>query len=138
MWRKYDKKDKRKHFIMKSFVFIGVIFALILAANLGGLDAPTFKDKIEVGLGYGIIIVVGLFAVLERIKLLFKVKFIGWLILFIAFYIMHIHMSVLLWSLGLVTIPLAYDDIIVRPYFKNLNFTKYWEYYKYVAGKQAD
>lgn len=134
MWLHYDKKYKTRYILFKGLILMGIILALVGAYFKTGLKLPSLEHKLSFGFGFILLVVVGAMAFFNRIKLLFKVRSIGFLILFIMLLLLSVAMETLLWSLGLVSIPLIIDDLIVETYFKYVNITYYWDKWKYISN----
>lgn len=108
----------------------------MLAAHITKLHLPKLEEKVSWGIGLISVAIVGVMAFMNRIKMLFKVKSVGFIISFIIFLLLSVAIETLVWSLGLVTIPLLIDDVIVNGYFKVLNVTKYWDSYRDVIRSE--
>jgi hypothetical protein len=97
----------------------------ILAAHLAKLSFPTIESQLQWGAGIILVIVIAVFAFLNRIKMLFKVKSIGFLITFIILLLLRVGIDALIYATGLISIPLLIDDIFIVNYFKYLDVVKY-------------
>lgn len=130
----YSGKDKAKFIILKLFIFISIILMGFLAFNKLELELPTLSSKLELGfgiLGIGFVI---LLAFLNRLKHLFKFKLVGFIVIAFILYFLRMVIDSLSLSFALVAIPLLIDDLIIDNYFKYINMTKYFEYYKFVGA----
>lgn len=130
MFLHYDKKDKKKYLLSKLSIFILIVLMGMWAAHITKLKLPSLEEKLSWSIGLIIVIVIIVLAFINRIKLLFKFKSVGFLISFIVFLLLSVAIETLVWALGLITIPLLIDDIILSNYFSYLNHKKYWYIYK--------
>ena len=130
MFIHYQKKDKRKFLILKSLVFIGIILMALLSLRVSNLKLPTLEDKLSFGIGMIIIVLVVVLAFLNRIKAIFKIKSLGFLLTFIVLLLFPKIIDTLVVGVGLISIPLLLDDLVINNYFKYINITKYWNIYK--------
>lgn len=130
MFIHYQKKDKRKFLILKSLVFIGIILMALLSLRVSNLKLPTLEDKLSFGIGMIIIVLVVVLAFLNRIKAIFKIKSLGFLLTFIVLLLFSKIIDTLVVGVGLISIPLLLDDLVINNYFKYINITKYWNIYK--------
>lgn len=130
MFIHYQKKDKRKFLILKSLVLIGIILMALLSLRVSNLKLPTLEDKLSFGIGVIIIIIVVVLAFLNRIKVIFKIKSLGFLLTFIVLLLFSKVIDTLVVGVGLISIPLLLDDLVINNYFKFINITKYWNIYK--------
>ncbi len=135
MFLTYQKKDKIKFLTLKILVLALIVGSLFLAVYLKKIELPTMESKLSFGMGFMIALVVVVLAVFNRIRVLFKIKAIGFVTIFLILLLLKETMDTLIITIGLVTIPLVIDDIIINPYFKYLNITKYWETYRYVGER---
>ncbi len=125
MFYKYNKKDKRKFIMMKAIVLAGIIIALLSAMLITKVKITSIPSGLKFTGGAIMIIFVGVLAVFNRIKELFKVKSLGFLYIAVALALLSQFIDVLIWSLFLVSIPLLFDDIVVYQYFKYIDITRY-------------
>lgn len=136
MWLKYSKKDKVKFLTIKFVILLLIIGSFILAADVHKLELPENVNKL--GWYGGIITLIILLAavLLNRIKILFRIRSLGFLILFGVLKLLEQNIEVAVTALGYVVIVLLIDDIVVNGYFYILNVNKYWEYYKDVIASE--
>lgn len=125
MFYKYNKKDKRKFIMMKAIVFAGIIIALVGAMFIAKVKIISVLSGLRLTGGAMMICFVGVLAVLNRIKELFKVKSFGFLYIAVALALFSQFIGALVWALFLVSIPLLFDDIVVYQYFKYIDITRY-------------
>lgn len=136
MWLKYSKKDKVKFLTIKFVILLLIIGSFVLAADVHKLKLPENVNKL--GWYGGIITLIILLAavLLNRIKILFRIRSLGFLILFGVLKLLEQNIEVAVTALGYVVIVLLIDDIVVNGYFYILNVNKYWEYYKDVIASE--
>ena len=140
MWKmflSYDKKDKRKFILAKGFIFIFIGMMAYLATHFSKIELPELKHQISFGLGFLLILVVVILALLNRLQSLFKIRSIGFLLVFLILLLFRYTIDTLVITTGLTTIPLLIDDVVINPYFKYINMNKYWEKYKYIGSRDA-
>lgn len=125
MFIKYDKIDKIKFIVAKVIIFILIILAALLAMHLAKVDLPKATQKVSWGFGLTLIAFIVALAYLNRLKMLFKIKSIGFLVAFVILSLLRVGIDALVWGTGLVSIPLLIDDIFVVSYFKYLDIKKY-------------
>lgn len=121
MWMKYTNKEKRQFIFAKMFVFVSIILMCILAGYITKVKLPNLESKISFGVGIIIIGIVGLIATLNRLKMIFKVKSVGFIFAFVVLLLLKGTIDFLIWSIGLVMIPLIIDDTVFKLYFKYLD-----------------
>lgn len=122
---KLNKKHKKWYIIHQVVLFISIMAMMALAGHLGGITLLVKEDMIRVPLGFIIIGIVGLLAMLNRLKSLFKIKFIGFGIVFAAALFLQSVMHVLVIASGLMLIPLFIDDVILQPIWKSIWYNQY-------------
>lgn len=125
MFIKYDKIDKIKFIVAKVIIFILIILAALLAMHLAKVDLPKATQKVSWGTGLTLIAFIVVLAYLNRLKMLFKIKSIGFLVAFVILSLLRVGIDALWYGTGLVAIPLLIDDVFVVSYFKVLDIKKY-------------
>lgn len=137
MYLSYDKKDKRKFKLFKLTVFLLIILMGYLSTVFSKIELPSLKDQLNFGIGTILILIVVVLAIFNRLSILFKVKSVGFLIVFLILLFFRYHIDTLVITTGLITIPLLLDDLVINNYFKYLNVTKYWDVYKHIGIRDA-
>src|SRR5690554_4564671 len=132
MFIKYTKKDKAKFLISKFLIFCGIIAMLILAAHIEKLKLLTREVQLSYSLGIILLVSISAHVILNRINIIFKIKSIGFIVVFVMVVLLESHMSVIKTGLGLMLIPMIIDDTLVNGYFYVLNVNKYWDIYRSV------
>lgn len=130
MFLHYQKKDRTRYLLAKISIFIGIVLMGMLAAHITKLSLPKIEQKFSWGIGIISVAVVIILAFFNRIKLLFRFKSLGFIVGFMILLLLSVAIETLVWSLGLISIPLLIDDVVVNGYFKYINATRYWTVYK--------
>jgi hypothetical protein len=116
----------KKWFIINQVVlFIALIVMFLIALNLAGLKLPSNESKISATFGFILVGIVLLFALLNRISILFKIRSIGFVILWSMFMLLEYIIDPLKWAFGLMMIPLLIDDMIFKPIWNNIWYNEY-------------
>lgn len=137
MYLSYDRKDKRKFRLSKLTVFLLIILMGYLSTVFSKIELPSLKEQLNFGSGLILILIVVVLAIFNRLSILFKVKSVGFLIVFLILLFFRYHIDTLVITTGLITIPLLLDDLVINNYFKYLNVTKYWDVYKHIGIRDA-
>lgn len=137
MFMKYNRKDQKKFLIYKGIILVLILLMAYAAIKLSKLNLPTLKEQVSFGIGVIMIILVVVLALFNRIKSLLKIKSLGFVYAFIALLLLSFAIETLVIGVGLITIPLLIDDLLVNNYFRYLNVTKYWDYYKDVVKRDG-
>lgn len=124
MFYKFDSKHKRLYVLSKLFVFLAIIIMGVIAVKASGLELPTVEEQIKFGGGIVLVLVVVLMAMLNRLKTLFKIKSVGFILTFLILLSFSYTIETLIWSIGLISIPLLVDDIIITPLWINYYYDK--------------
>lgn len=122
---KLNKKHKKWYIIHQVMLFASIIAMMILAGHLGGTTLIVREDMFRVPLGFIIIGITTMLAMLNRLKTLFKIKFIGFGIVFVTALFLQSVMHVLVLASGLMLIPLFIDDVILQPIWKSIWYNNY-------------
>ena len=124
MFYKFDSKHKRLYVLSKLLVFIAIIIMGVVAMKASGLELPTVEEQIKFAGGIVLVAVVVLMAMFNRIKALFKIKSVGFVLTFLILLSFSYTIKTLIWSIGLISIPLLIDDIIINPLWINYYYDK--------------
>ncbi len=125
MFAKLSTKHKKWFVIHQSSLFLiiaGMTFSAI------SITSPTIIDtgeQMSLTMGATLGFSVMLLAFFNRLKSLLKIKFVGFLIVWVLLFSLQSIMSTLIWTIGLVLIPLMIDDLIVLPIWKTLWYNNY-------------
>ncbi len=116
----------KKWFIINQVVlFIALLIMALIAINMAGLKLPSNESKISATFGFILVGIVLLFALLNRISILFKIRSIGFVILWSMFMLLEYIIDPLKWAFGLMMIPLLIDDMIFKPIWNNIWYNEY-------------
>lgn len=134
MFLAYDKKDKTKFILFKIAVLVAIVLMGVLAFKAVKLELPSLSEKLSFGIGVIAIAFVVVFALLNRLKSLFKFKSFSFVLIAVILYGLRVVIEPLSFAFLLISIPLLIDDLIIDNYFKYLNVKKYFDVYKYVGA----
>jgi len=134
MFLAYDKKDKTKFILFKIAVLVAIVLMGVLAFKGVKLELPSLSEKLSFGIGVIAIAFVVVFALLNRLKSLFKFKSFSFVLIAVILYGLRVVIEPLSFAFLLISIPLLIDDLIIDNYFKYLNVKKYFDVYKYVGA----
>lgn len=120
------KAVHKKWFIINQlFIIIMLLIALIISWSVNKVELPTNTSKLVAGASFIMSLCFFALAVLNRIGNLFKVKSIGFIFIFVMFLGFKYIIDPIVWTVGLLTIPLLIDDIIFRPIWMNIWYNQY-------------
>ena len=118
-------KHKKWFLINQTIVIILLLAALVTSWSINKVEMPTNLSKLTANASWIISVFVLVMALLNRIGSLFKVRSAGFLILFLMFLGLNQVIDVIIWTLGLMLIPLLLDDTICRPIWLNIWYNEY-------------
>jgi len=116
---------KKVFVIHKLIVFALIIMAVFSAIKITNPVIYSDTDRVSLVIGVMVGALVGVMAMLNRIKTLFKVKFVAFLIIWLLLLCFNMIIDTLIWSIGLVLIPLSLDDLIFLPFWRNVWYNDY-------------
>ncbi len=116
---------KKVFVIHKLIVFALIILAVFSAIKITNPVIYSDTDRVSLVIGVLVGAMVGVMAMLNRIKTLFKVKFVAFLIIWLLLLCFNMIIDTLIWSIGLVLIPLSIDDLIFLPFWRNVWYNDY-------------
>ena len=116
---------KKVFVILKLIVFALIILAVFSAIKITNPVIYSDTDRVSLVIGVMVGALVGVMAMLNRIKTLFKVKFVAFLIIWLLLLCFNMIIDTLIWSIGLVLIPLSLDDLIFLPFWRNVWYNDY-------------
>ncbi len=116
---------KKVYVIHKLIVFALIIMAVFSAIKITNPVIYSDTDRVSLVIGVLVGAMVGVMAMLNRIKTLFKVKFVAFLIIWLLLLCFNMIIDTLIWSIGLVLIPLSIDDLIFLPFWRNVWYNDY-------------
>lgn len=119
LYYKLPFKKKVGYVISKLAVVLGILGAGIGAIFASGNNVLTVTEKMSVSMGAVMIVIIAAIAGLGKLRSLVKVKSIGLLITFAILWAFQSVIHSLIWAVGLISIPMLIDDIIVNPLWMN-------------------
>ena len=122
---KLSTKHKKWFIINQIGLFIALFIMFLVALNVAGLKLPSNESKISATFGFILVGIVLMFALLNRISILFKIRSIGFVILWAMFMLLEYIIDPLKWAFGLMMIPLLIDDMIFKPIWNNIWYNEY-------------
>ena len=124
-YQKLSYKHKKRFVLYQILLFVIILVMASIAVGITDPDIANPSDKMSLTIGVTLgLVVVGL-AFLNRLKSLLKIKFVAFLIVFLLLFSLQMIMTTLIWTIGLVLIPLMIDDLIVIPLWNNLWYNTY-------------
>lgn len=118
-FRKLSMKHKVWFVLNQLCVILSMVLAGVIAFNITG-QTVQFKDSLSVGIGGFVILIVVILGLFNRIKVLFKIRFMGLLTLFVVLLLLDAIIPTAIIALGLVIIPIAIDDIYCKNKWLNI------------------
>ena len=122
---KLSPKHKKWFIINKALVFLALVICLFIAVNMAGVTLPTNESKLSASLGFILIFGVMMLAFMNRISTLFKIRSMGFLVLWLLFLTLDHIIDPLKLAFGLMLIPLVIDDLILHPIWMNIWYNQY-------------
>ena len=124
-YHKLSTKHKRKFISYQMILFLVIAIMAGIALAITDPEVVDPSDKMSLTIGVTLVLsIVGL-AFLNRLKSLLKIKFVVFLIAFVILFSLQMIMTTLIWTIGLVLIPLMIDDLIIVPLWNNLWYNIY-------------
>lgn len=122
---KLNPKHRKWFIINKTVIILLLIVCFFIGLNLANVSLPTVEEKLSVG--FGIIFALGILmlAIFNRLNLFSKLKFMPYLVLFILSLSLKSVIDAVVWSSGLMIIPLIIDDCIFTPIWNNIWYNNY-------------
>lgn len=122
---KLSPKHKRLYIINQIVLFMALLVAFALAINKSELELPTNALKLKASAGFVMAAMILALAFMNRLGVLFKIKSMGFVILFLFFSFLQTINAAIVWTTGLMLVPLLIDDIVIRPMWLNLWYNVY-------------
>lgn len=122
---KLSPRHKRMYVGGKVAVVIMMIIMLAVSLRVADVDLPTVQSQLSVGIGFIGVMTVFVLALVNRINILFKIKSIGFVIMFLVLLAIREGIDIFVWSIGLMSIPLLIDDMILTPLWLNVWYKEY-------------
>lgn len=102
-----------------------LIIALIVSWKISDIHIPTNVGRLTAGAGFVTTTLLFALAILNRISALFKIKSVGFFFMFLMFLSIKTIIDPLVWTTGLLFIPLLIDDIVFKPIWLNIWYNQY-------------
>jgi len=125
VFAKLSSKHKTQYVLSKVGVGAGLVGMIPLSLLAANVNLPTVQQQLSVGIGFIGVIAIFLLAMLNRISSLFKIKSMGFLVFFVIMLALKQSIDIMVWSLGLMSIPLLIDDAIITPIWNNIWYRDY-------------
>lgn len=122
---KLNNKHKFWFLINQIIVLIMLGIALIVSWNINKVMLPTNTERLTATGGFIVTTVLFSLAILNRVNVLFKVRSVGFAFMFIMFFAIDKIIEPLVWTTGLLLIPLLIDDIIFKSIWNNIWYNEY-------------
>lgn len=122
---KLSPKHKRMYIGGKVAIVIMMIIMLAVSLRVADVDLPTVQSQLSVGIGFIGVMTVFVLALVNRVNILFKIKSIGFVIMFLVLLAIREGIDIFVWSIGLMSIPLLIDDMILTPIWLNVWYKEY-------------
>ena len=122
---KLSKNHKKWFLINKGSIILLLIVMFFIGLSLANVNLPTVEEKLSVT--FGVVIAFGLLllAIMNRLNIFAKFKFMPFLVLFILSLSLKSVIDAVVWSSGLMIIPLVIDDCIFTPIWNNIWYNEY-------------
>ena len=112
-------KKKWLYILCKIGIMLTVIAMGIIAVFASGLELPTVESQLSFSVGIVMIALVAILALTNRIKTLIKIESLSFVVIFILLLAFSYTIHYLIYAVGLISIPLLIDDMIVSPIWTN-------------------
>ena len=124
---KMSRIHKRNFIIYQIVLFLMIALMTVIAVNKTDPHISTDADRMSFSIGIGAMIGLGVMAIafMNRLKSLLKVKFFVFLVMWVLLSSLDMVMDTLIWTIGLVLIPLMIDDLIMLPIWRNIWYNNY-------------
>jgi len=122
---KMSLKHKKMYIMTQLLLFLSIAMMTIVAITITNPQITKPTDKMSLTVGVIIALAVMALAFSNRLKTLLKIKFVAFLIIWLLLFSLQAIMGTLIWTIGLVLIPLMVDDLIIVPLWKNLWYNNY-------------
>jgi hypothetical protein len=122
---KLSKKHKRAFILYQITLFLIIAIMTVIAIKITNPKIIEPSDQMSLTIGAVLAFSVMALAFLNRLKSLLKIKFVAFLIIWVLLFSLQMIMTTLIWTIGLVLIPLMIDDLICLPLWKNLWYNTY-------------
>ena len=122
---KLSPRHKRLYALHQILLFLSIALMGYIAIKITDPVIIEVEDKLSVTIGAMVGLLVIILAFANRIKSVLKVKFVAFLITWVLLLSLSHVMETLIYTVGLVLIPLAIDDLILLPIWRNVWYNQY-------------
>ena len=116
---KMPGKLKFGYILYKLLIFVFIIAMGVTAVFASGLSLPTIESQLSFSVGLVLIGIVTLLALSNRLRSLIKIKSVSFITMFLILLAFSYTINYLIYSVGLISIPLVVDDAILSPMWDN-------------------
>lgn len=116
---KMPGKLKFGYILYKALIFLFIIAMGVTAVFASGLSLPTIESQLSFSVGLVLIGIVTLLALSNRLRSLIKIKSVSFITMFLILLAFSYTITYLIYSVGLISIPLVVDDAILSPMWDN-------------------
>lgn len=120
-----SSKHKRQFILGKSAIIIMIITLFFVALKIEKVTFVNNLAKVSGGLSFVTILFIAILAVFNRITVIFKIRSIGFIVLFFLLIGIEYIVGPARLVTGLMLIPLMLDDFILTPIWKNIWYNDY-------------
>lgn len=120
-----SSKHKRQFILGKSAIIIMIITLFFVALKIEKVTFVNNLAKVSGGLSFVTILFIAILAVFNRITVIFKIRSIGFIVLFFLLIGIEYIVGPARLATGLMLIPLMLDDFILTPIWKNIWYNDY-------------
>ena len=122
---KLDIRHKKMFILHQVALFLVIGMMTYIAVMITNPSVTESSDKMSLTMGATLGISIMILAFFNRLKSLLKIKFVVFLVAWVLLFSLQMIMNTLIWTIGLVLIPLMIDDLILLPLWKNLWYNTY-------------
>lgn len=120
-----SSKHKRKFILGKSVIILMILVLSYVALKIEKVTFTNNLAKVSGGLSFVTIVFIAILALFNRISTLFKIRSIGFVVLFFLLIGIEYIVAPARLITGLLLIPLMIDDFILTPIWKNIWYNDY-------------
>ena len=125
LFSKLSTRHKKLFIFHQMLLFFSIIMMIVIAVKVTNPQITSIDDKMSLTMGGMIGFFVLMLAFANRLKSLLKVKFVAFLIIWLLLFSFNKVIDTMIWTVGLSLIPLAIDDLILKPIWRNVWFNNY-------------
>lgn len=118
--------NHKKWYIFNQVVILIMLgIALSISWSVNKVVLPTNSSKLIASTSFIMSLVFFALAVLNRVGSIFKIRSMGFIFIFVMFLGLKYIIDPVVWTVGLLTIPLLIDDMIFKPIWNNIWYNEY-------------